>query len=121
MQKIRPTNITADRNQRILIISWNDGHESRYPFAGLRAECPCAECRGGHDNMGQPANPLVVRDTPNEGINLENVQLTGSYALTFQWSDGHWTGIYTWEYLRSACPCDVCVARWRQAESDERP
>jgi len=110
MVKIRPLNVTADRQQRELIISWADGHESRYPFAGLRAVCPCVECKGGHANMGGPPDPRVVRDTPLGDINIVNIQAAGSYALQFEWSDGHWTGIYTWEMLRQACPCESCLA-----------
>jgi DUF971 family protein len=82
MNKFKPTSITADRNERVLKITWSDGHESAYPFAGLRAECPCAECRGGHENMGQPPNQLVIRDTPNEGINIEHIEAVGTYDNT---------------------------------------
>ena len=105
----RPAGIQADRNQRILTITWADGHESRYPFAGLRAVCPCVTCKGGHAHMGTPPDPRVVRDTPNEGLNLEHIERVGSYALQFLWSDGHSTGIYTWQLLREACPCAECL------------
>lgn len=104
MEKIRPTNVTADRNQRLLIIEWSDGHTSRYPFAGLRLICPCVECRGGHENMGGPPDLEALRQARDETINIESVGAVGSYALQFQWSDGHWTGIYTWEFLRQADP-----------------
>jgi DUF971 family protein len=109
MDKVKPTGITADRNERVLKISWSDGHESAYPFAGLRAECPCAECKGGHEHMGQPPNPYIIRETPNEGVNIENIEAVGSYAIGIQWSDGHRAGIYTWEFLRQACPCLECA------------
>ena len=102
--KYRPAGVKADRNERVLIIEWNDGHTSRLPFAGLRAVCPCVDCKGGHANMGGPPDPRIVRDTVNEDINLESVQAAGSYALQFHWNDGHWTGIYTWEMLRQADP-----------------
>jgi DUF971 family protein len=103
MTKIRPTNITADRNDRVLIISWNDGKECRYPFAGLRAVCPCAECQGGHDNMGRPADKEVLYSAADPDLNMESLEAVGSYALTIHWSDGHWQGIYTWQYLHDAC------------------
>jgi len=109
MQSFRPKQITADRNQGILIIIWDDGHESRYPFAGLRAVCPCVECRGGHQYMGQPPDPAVVRDTPASGLTLDGLEAVGAYALQMQWSDGHSTGIYSWEMLRNACPCELCL------------
>ena len=104
MDNVRPAGVTADRNERVLIIKWNDGHESGLPFAGLRAICPCVECKGGHDNMGGPPDLDVLQNTHDESINLEKVEAVGSYALQFRWSDGHWTGIYTWEFLRQADP-----------------
>jgi DUF971 family protein len=105
----RPTDVTADRSQRIVTITWDDGHMSRYPYAGLRAVCPCAACRGGHEFMGQPPDRTVVRDTPPGELTLNAIQPVGSYALQFVWSDGHDSGIYTWEFLRAACPCPVCL------------
>ncbi|HEX6387416.1 MAG TPA: DUF971 domain-containing protein [Anaerolineae bacterium] len=104
MTKSRPTNITADRTKRTLTIEWSDGVTCDYPFAGLRAVCPCVECRGGHAHMGAPPDPRIVRETRNEALNLERIEPVGSYALQFFWNDGHSTGIYTWEYLRQACP-----------------
>ena len=110
MSVLRPTNIVADRKQRILFITWSDGHESAYPFGGLRAVCPCAECKGGHEFMGAPPDPRLVREAPRDGPNLEAVEPVGSYALQFYWSDGHSAGIYTWGLLRAACPCRNCLS-----------
>ncbi|MEZ4590246.1 MAG: DUF971 domain-containing protein [Chloroflexota bacterium] len=101
---IRPTGVKADRNERVLKITWDDGRESVYPFAGLRAACPCVSCKGGHDNMGGPANPALVRDAPDTGVTVNNLQAVGAYALQFFWSDGHDTGIYTWDFLRQSDP-----------------
>jgi len=109
MNRLRPTGVSADRNTRIVTITWSDGHLSKYPYAGLRAICPCAECRGGHAHMGQPPDPRQVRDTVNDEIDLAQVGAAGNYALQFAWSDGHSAGIYTWEYLRQACPCKLCL------------
>lgn len=100
---IRPTGVNADRNERVLEITWNDGKECRYSFAGLRAVCPCVECKGGHANMGGPVDIEVYRAASDPELNLEGVVPMGSYALQFNWSDGHWTGIYTWVYLREIC------------------
>jgi DUF971 family protein len=108
MNQSKPTAVTADRQQRLLTITWADDHESRYPFAGLRAICPCVECKGGHAHMGGPPDPQLVRDAEGD-VNLERVEAVGAYALQFFWSDHHNTGIYTWSYLRDACPCPVCL------------
>ncbi len=107
---LKPVNITADRTAATLIIQWSDGHESRYPFAVLRAACPCAECRGGHANMSAQPDPqafeALLEDTPAN--RLKNVEAVGSYAITIEWEDGHHFGIYNWDYLRALCPCPIC-------------
>ena len=79
-----------------LKVRWNDGHESLYPWSLLRASCPCAVCREG---MGGEADPAVhpVQIAP-----------VGRYGMTIRWSDGHTTGIFSHEYLRSLCPCEAC-------------
>lgn len=100
----KPTGVKADKSERILTITWEDGRISRYPFAGLRAACPCVSCKGGHANMGGPADPALVRDTPDSGVTVNNLQAVGAYALQFFWSDGHDSGIYTWDYLRQSDP-----------------
>jgi len=107
---IRPASITADRKQRILTVTWSDGHESVYSFAGLRAVCPCVECKGGHAHMGGPPDPRIVRDAVDDSLDLQRIEQVGSYALQFHWSDGHSTGIYTWDMLRNACPCRECLS-----------
>lgn len=110
MVNISPTGITANRQTSKLIIIWNDGHTSVYSFSLLRHACPCAECRGGHENMrstpDQEVFSLPDEDTP--ATRLKNLEAVGAYALTFEWEDGHHFGIYQWQYLRALCPCSVC-------------
>jgi DUF971 family protein len=109
---MRPTGITADRQLAELTITWDDGHTSIYPFSLLRAACPCAECRGGHDNMRSEPDPdvfsVALEDTP--ATRLRNVEGVGSYAVTIEWEDGHHFGIYNWHFLRALCPCPICRA-----------
>jgi DUF971 family protein len=106
----KPTSITATREQKLLTVIWDDGHISRYPFALLRAGCPCAECRGGHDKMGGTPDPDVfsaeLPDSP--ATRLKTIVPVGAYAITPVWEDGHDYGIYQWEYLRALCPCAEC-------------
>lgn len=104
MSNIRPTGIQANKQQQILTIRWSNNSSSHYPYAGLRAVCPCVECKGGHGNMGKPPDPRIVRDTPSNAINIERIAQVGSYAIQIIWSDGHNTGIYTWEMLQQADP-----------------
>jgi DUF971 family protein len=103
MSSIRPVGITADRQTRRLRIEWSDGKRSEYSFSLLRYACPCAECRGGHENMGGDPDPEIFErpeeDTP--ATRLKNLEAVGSYALTIEWEDGHHFGIYNWNFLRS--------------------
>ena len=107
---MRPTGITANRHTRELTVSWSDGHTSVYPFALLRHGCPCAACRGGHKGMRSEPDPEVFL-MPDEDVpttRLRNLEAVGTYAITFEWEDGHHYGIYTWGYLRALCPCPIC-------------
>ncbi|MCP5098583.1 MAG: DUF971 domain-containing protein [Chloroflexi bacterium] len=100
---IRPTGVKADRTKRIVTINWNNGTSCDYPFAGLRANCPCVQCKGGHDNMGTPFDINLLHAAQNDELTLEQVGAVGSYALQFVWGDGHDSGIFTWSYLLQGC------------------
>ncbi len=108
--KNKPTGIKVNREANQLSISWSDGHESTYSFSLLRYACPCAECRGGHDNMGADPDPEVftmpLADSPR--THLADIEGVGSYAITIYWEDGHQYGIFNWDYLRALCPCSQC-------------
>lgn len=108
-----PTSVKLDRTRGVLVIPWDDGHESEYPLAGLREACPCVECRGGHDNMAAPADPGVfdvIPLAPAKSYAVARILPVGRYAVQPEWDDGHHTGIYTWPYLRALCPCAKCRA-----------
>ncbi len=98
----RPKSITASRSRGILVIEWDDGEHSEYPLTGLRAACPCAECRGGHENMGAPGSPEMLKwpAADEQASELVSVDMVGNYAIQLSWKDGHSFGIYTWAYLR---------------------
>ncbi len=84
-------------------ITWNDGHFSSYPSWYLRENCMCAACVeefSGERKVGHGNIPATI-----ERLSVSPV---GNYALQFGWSDGHETGIYTFEYLRGLCPCPHC-------------
>ena len=109
---LRPTGVTANRQTRELTIQWSDGHQSVYPFALLRHACPCAQCRGGHENMRPEPDPEVfaMADEVSPATSLSDLEAVGAYALAPSWEDGHHFGIYTWGYLRALCPCPECRA-----------
>jgi DUF971 family protein len=90
-----PTNLRVIRAERVLEIDWPDGRRSRYPFRLLRQECPCAACVDEFTGIRK----LDPESVP-EGIVPEDVGMTGNYALRVRWTDGHDTGLFTWDKLR---------------------
>src|SRR5262245_28805252 len=83
---------------RELALAWGDGSESYLPFDDLRRNCPCAMCR---DQRDTPPDPLRVIKGPAKGeITISNLVPVGAYAVQIVWSDGHDTGIYSFEALR---------------------
>ena len=97
-------------------IDWKDGHSSAWNFAWLRLACPCATCHEERDATGRKAgepkpksqNLLQMYEAPVQPMEVTPV---GKYALKFKWSDGHESGIYSWEYLRRVCTCAACSAK----------
>jgi len=100
-----PVEARHEKGARRLVVSWDDGHVSIYPLDYLRSWCPCAGCQG----HSPTSRYLDLRD--QELLALEGV---GNYALGFTWQDGHSTGIYSFRFLRSICPCDACGGEKRQ-------
>lgn len=94
--------VTPDRLYRI---TWADGHVSAYTLAYLRRRCPCAGCRTETDKT---QGLILLAGGPPTDVQVLTVEPQGSYAIKFGWSDGHDTGIYSFEYLRQICPCPVC-------------
>ena len=98
-------------NQHDVKIRWQDGHESVYPARELRLACPCAGCVD--EVTGQLR--LIATSVPQNVYPLK-IDLVGRYAISIQWSDGHNTGIYSYEKLRAMCPC---CSNKRHATSDK--
>lgn len=86
-----------------LLISWQDGHRSLYPYRFLRLNCPCAGCRDEWSGKR-----LIVLDKIPEDIKSLEMAPVGRYAIRFRWSDRHETGIYGYDFLRGICPCEAC-------------
>lgn len=85
----------AQLDSRTLGVRWSDGRESRYDVVDLRRRCPCAECVEEWTRK-----PLLNPEDVPETVRPQRIQSVGRYALQIQFSDGHSTGIYTYEMLR---------------------
>jgi DUF971 family protein len=93
----------------LLVVVWDDSHESYYPLAELRRACPCAACSGEPDLFGRMAyGPQKVLRP--ESFELRSIDRIGNYALQPNWADGHTYGIWTYERLRAMCSCEQCLA-----------
>jgi DUF971 family protein len=103
MTELVPTSFTANRKQARLLIDWSDGEHSAIPFDLLRNACPCAQCRGGHENMKPEPDPnmFIIPLMNAATTKLKGIEAVGYYAINLEWEDGHKYGIYNWHYLRA--------------------
>jgi DUF971 family protein len=90
-----PTNIRAQQPEQSLELTWTGGRVNRLPYRYLRSECPCASCR----NEWTGERILDPQTIPRD-LKLEGMEPVGNYAVRLAWSDGHGSGLYTWETLR---------------------
>jgi len=88
-----------------LSITWDTGHASRYTLQHLRKLCPCASCKIERD--GEQEKVLLPIFKAGE-FQITSAVPVGQYAIQIVWGDGHSSGIYPFEYLRSLCQCEQC-------------
>ena len=90
-----------------LLVEWAEpDHAWVYPARALRLACPCAACVDEFSGR-----PLLEASAVAADVRAESVALVGAYGIRVVWSDGHSTGIYTFELLRRLCGCARCTAR----------
>ncbi len=100
-------------------VTWSDGHVSHYDFVYLRDLCPCALC---DDERKKKAALAVPSGAGAVGAVLPMFKpkpkaraavAVGNYAIQIEFTDGHSTGIYSFDYLRTICPCEACAREFR--------
>ena len=97
-------------------IVWSDGHSSHFDFAYLRDHCPCALCndeRNKKDAMAGTMGSGAVLPMFKPKARAQSAVAVGNYAVQITYSDGHSTGIYSFDYLRTICPCPDCAREFR--------
>jgi DUF971 family protein len=102
-------------------ITWSDGHASHYDFTYLRENCPCATCsdeRGKKEALaaaapGFASSAVLPMFKPKP--RAQAATSVGNYAIQISFSDGHSTGIYSYDHLRAICPCAECAKAFREA------
>jgi len=87
-----PLNITVHSQSKVLEVSFSDGAKFRIPFELMRVYSPSAEVQG--HGPGQE-----ILQTGKRDVALEGLEPIGNYAVQPSFSDGHDTGLYSWEYL----------------------
>jgi DUF971 family protein len=106
LTEIRPATLQRE-GQAGLVIGWSDGHRRKYTAAGLRAACPCATCREKKSAESKPPQGSNLKGSllpvlsmqearPTE---IEHMRPVGNYAYNISFSDGHDSGIFTFNYL----------------------
>ena len=88
----RPTELNLHQQSRVLDIAFDDGAQFSLPCEYLRVFSPSAEVRG--HGPGQEVLQVGKRD-----VNVSAIEPVGMYAVKLVFTDGHDTGIYSWEYL----------------------
>jgi len=88
----RPTDIKLHQISRVLEMNFDDGAKFKLPCEYLRVYSPSAEVRG--HGPGQE-----TLQTGKEQVNVVGIEPVGLYALKLTFSDGHNTGLYSWDYL----------------------
>lgn len=87
-----PTEIKAHQSSRVLEIAFSDGRVFKLPYEFLRVYSPSAEVRG--HGPGQEVLQVGKRD-----VTVKDLEAVGHYAIRPVFSDGHDTGIFSWDYL----------------------
>ncbi|MFO0834085.1 MAG: DUF971 domain-containing protein [Phycisphaerales bacterium] len=100
-----PTKLDLKKD-RGLSIEWDDGTTSYYSIAYLRKMSPSADMKHLREEIAK--NPLTV--LPASAVSRSgplvatDAELVGNYAIKIRFSDGHDTGLYSWQYLREIDP-----------------
>lgn len=91
---IEPTQIIEESDSEVSI-RWSDETESRYSAPQLRRACPCAGCKDEWTGKKTLDDAQISDD-----LTFNSIAIVGRYALNFNFSDGHDTGIFSFNYLR---------------------
>ena len=91
---IEPRQIIEENDSEISII-WSDETESRYNAVQLRKACPCAGCV--NEWTGEK---ILKSEAIPDDLSFSSISIVGRYALNFHFSDGHETGIYSFQFLK---------------------
>ena len=110
---IYPTELQLKQAEEMLYVTWSDGHKTPFTLSYIRGWCPCAKCQGHFTrelHFQESVNPV-----------LEDVTPVGNYGMKLTWGDGHDSGIYSFDELRSICTCQACDPQGERTRERVRP
>lgn len=84
------------RGEKSLIIEWNDGAKKDYNFYKMRLSCPCATCVNEWTGV-----KILDEKSVSKDVRPTKVFSIGRYALGIQWTDGHNSGIFSYDFLKT--------------------
>jgi DUF971 family protein len=101
MNSSYPTSLSRLDDKRLQIM-WSSGENRVYQIAELRSKCPCATCREKRNAQAKEPPPLfeILKPAEAQPLTLAGMRPVGNYAYAIAFSDGHDTGIYTFELLQ---------------------
>jgi DUF971 family protein len=91
---IEPRQIVEESDSKISI-NWSDDTETKFNATDLRRKCPCAGCI--NEWTGEK---ILKADSIQDDLSFSTISIVGRYALNFHFSDGHDTGIFSFQYLK---------------------
>ncbi len=94
-----PADLSIKLAEQSLTIKWVDGQVSAMPLAKLRQRCPCAACKTDREESAK--NPLAILKADPTNIRVISAKMVGNYAIQLFWSDGHDSGIFDFDFLRT--------------------
>ncbi|GAB5405276.1 MAG: DUF971 domain-containing protein [Aureliella sp.] len=99
IQRLDPS-VDSDLQGPAIEIEWSDGSQRTYSVASLRAVCPCATCREkkrAKEDKPQVLPVLKIEET--RPVDIKSMGLVGNYGYNIAFTDGHDSGIFTFEFL----------------------
>jgi len=104
----QPTALTVHQASKVLEVAFDDGRQFRIPFELMRVYSPSAEVQG--HGPGQE-----VLQTGKRDVGIVEIQAVGHYAVQPRFSDGHESGIFSWDYLyKLGAEADALWQRYEQ-------
>lgn len=95
---MKPQKIKVEKG--FLHLTWENGSEEKLMLKYLRDECPCAGCKG-ETILLKSYRPAQLPVFHPDLYKIRSIKTVGEYAIQISWKDGHETGIYSWEYLKT--------------------